>query len=379
MRIGIGLPNAVPGRPPRELAHWARESERLGFHSLGTIDRLVYDILDPLACLAAVAAVTERIQLFTSVLNVGWRNNPVLFAKQLATVDLMSGGRLTAGVGMGGWPDDFTLSRAPDKGRGRLFDEALTEMRRVWDGDVTSIAGPTPLPGAGRPRLLIAGLVPAGYARVARFGDGWVSPLLNRQILNDGIRGVGAEWERAGRTGRPQILTGRYFGCGPDAATDLTSYLAHYYGRAQSAAVRADSLDTDERLRDELSALARAGVDDLVLYPSSSSVDQVHLLAAALERIGVQRDPTFVLGPQTESAHSAPGTLGGGRAPEGDGEAEEPQDGERRRVGAVLDERGGEHHRGAGEAEVGDPAAEGGSAEDHHGDRQDEQREGRHA
>jgi alkanesulfonate monooxygenase SsuD/methylene tetrahydromethanopterin reductase-like flavin-dependent oxidoreductase (luciferase family) len=294
MKIGIGLPNAVPGRAAQEIALWAQESERLGFHSVGTIDRLVYDILDPVVCLGIAAAVTRRVELFSTVLNVGWRNNPILFAKQLATVDLVAQGRLTAGVGIGGWPDDFALSAAPARGHGRLFDEALTLMRQVWDGEVTSIAGPAPLPGAGRPRLLVAGLVPAGYARAARFGDGWVSPLLNRQILADGVRGVTAAWAEAGRPGKPQILTGRYFDCGPDASTALAEYLAHYYGAAESTPVLADSIESDEHLRDELETLADCGVDDLILYPARGSLDQVRLLAEALDRVGAHRDPTFV-------------------------------------------------------------------------------------
>ncbi|MER6512977.1 LLM class flavin-dependent oxidoreductase [Nonomuraea sp. NPDC001636] len=296
MNIGIGLPIAVPGRPAREVKQWAEDGERLGFHSMGSIDRLVYDILDPLVSLGIAAAVTERVQLVTSVLNVGWRGNPILFAKQLATVDLISEGRLTAGLGIGGWPDDFTLSGAPDKGHGKIFDDTLTEMRRVWDGEVTSISGPTPLPGEGRPKLLIGGLIPAGYARAARFGDGWVAPTLSLDLLVKGVEGVTEAWARAERPGRPHILTGRYFCCGPEAVQLTDEYVAHYYGSRESPyyeAVRADSLDSDERLLKELIALSDAGVDDLVLYPVSSSLDQVHLLAEALERVGARRNPTF--------------------------------------------------------------------------------------
>jgi alkanesulfonate monooxygenase SsuD/methylene tetrahydromethanopterin reductase-like flavin-dependent oxidoreductase (luciferase family) len=297
MRIGMGLPNAVPGRSPQEMAQWAQLSEHLGFHSLGSIDRLVYDILDPLVCLGIAAAVTRHVELFTTVLNVGWRNNPILFAKQLATIDLVSQGRLTAGIGLGGWPDDFALSGTRTLRRGQLFDEALSRMRQVWSGEVTSIAGPAALPGPGRPRLLIAGLVKASYARAARFGDGWVAPLLSHQILRDGVRDVTEAWTAAGRADKPHILTGRYFHCGPDARTVLIEYLSHYYGAEDSAPVVADSIDSDERLRHELDVLATMGVDDLILYPAHSSLDQVHLLAEALKRVGVRPQPTFVLGP----------------------------------------------------------------------------------
>ncbi|WP_249375524.1 LLM class flavin-dependent oxidoreductase [Streptomyces sp. I05A-00742] len=297
MRIGIGLPNAVPGRPAQGIAPWARESEDLGFHSLGSIDRLLYDVLDPLVALAAAAAATERVRLVTNVLNVGWRNNAVLLAKQLASLDLLSGGRLTAGLGIGGWPQDFAAGGVPAKGHGRLFDDALLTMRRTWNGEVTGLAGPPPLPGPGRPGLLVGGMVRAGWARAARFAEGWVAPGAGRALLLDGIRGVTEEWAAAGRSGRPRILTSRYFCCGPDAANALSDHVAHYYGSKDSeyyATFRADCLDSDERLHAELTALALAGVDDVLLLPCSATLDQVGLLAEALERVGARRDPDFV-------------------------------------------------------------------------------------
>ena len=86
VRIGIGLPAAVPGSDMTRLGEWAAESERAGFAAVGVIDRLVYDNLEPLTALAAAAARTEQVELFTTVLNIGWRNNPVLLAKHMASV-----------------------------------------------------------------------------------------------------------------------------------------------------------------------------------------------------------------------------------------------------------------------------------------------------
>src|SRR5687768_18401243 len=106
MRIGIGLPAAIPGAPASAIGAWAMAAEASGFRSVGVIDRLVYDNLDPLIALAAAAARTERIELLTTVLNVPWRRNAVVLAKQLASVDAIAGGRLTAGLALGGWPED---------------------------------------------------------------------------------------------------------------------------------------------------------------------------------------------------------------------------------------------------------------------------------
>jgi alkanesulfonate monooxygenase SsuD/methylene tetrahydromethanopterin reductase-like flavin-dependent oxidoreductase (luciferase family) len=136
MRIGIGLPAAVPGTPATALGEWAAESERLGFRSLGVLDRLVYDNLDPLVALAAAAARTEHAELITTVLTVPYRRNAVALAKQLASVDQLSGGRLTAGLGLGGWPEDYAASQAPLAGRGATFDDMLATMRRAWAGEI---------------------------------------------------------------------------------------------------------------------------------------------------------------------------------------------------------------------------------------------------
>src|ERR671919_411782 len=100
MKIGVGLPAAVPAADMTLIGRWAEEAERVEFESVGVIDRLVYDNLDPLTALAAAAARTSRIELASTVVNVCWRGNALLLAKQLASVDRLSGGRLTAGLGM---------------------------------------------------------------------------------------------------------------------------------------------------------------------------------------------------------------------------------------------------------------------------------------
>ena len=129
------------GRGCHPIGPWAAESERLGFDSLAVIDRLVYDNLEPLVALAAAAARTERVELLTTVLNVGYRRNPVLLAKQIASVDRLSGGRLTVGLALGGWPEDYAASDAPLSGRGATFDATLDTMRRVWAGDLCGRLG----------------------------------------------------------------------------------------------------------------------------------------------------------------------------------------------------------------------------------------------
>ncbi len=282
MKIGIGLPAAVPDVDATTIGDWAAEAERAGFASVGVIDRLVYDNLEPLTALAAAAARTEHVELFTTVLNVGWRANPVLLAKQMASIDLLSGGRLTAGLGLGGWPDDFAASEVPTSGGGARLRSTLATMRQVWAGEMTAKGGPMRRMPEGRPALLFGGLVTAAYNRAATQGQGWVAPLLGLQLLQDGADVVRHAWADAGRAGEPRIVTGRYFCLGNGADGVADDYIRHYYGDEFFPVARADTQTSPQQLLEEADRLTKAGVTDLVLYPSSADLDQVRLLAEAV-------------------------------------------------------------------------------------------------
>ncbi|WP_165547021.1 LLM class flavin-dependent oxidoreductase [Kribbella sindirgiensis] len=282
MRIGIGLPAAVPGVDPRSVGEWAAEAERNGFAAVGVIDRLVYDNLEPLTALAAAAARTSTVELMTTVLNVGWRNNAVLLAKQLASVDLLSGGRLTAGLGLGGWQDDFAASGAAGEGLGALWDATLDTWRRAWSGELIGAGGPMNQLPADRPTLLFGGLANAAHRRAARVGQGWVAPLFGTHTLAQGADAVRRAWQQAGREGQPRIATGRYFALGPDADAVADEYIRHYYGDAYFDHARADTLTTPDQLTTHLSGLRAAGATDVILYPAAANLVQVELLADAL-------------------------------------------------------------------------------------------------
>jgi alkanesulfonate monooxygenase SsuD/methylene tetrahydromethanopterin reductase-like flavin-dependent oxidoreductase (luciferase family) len=282
MRIGIGLPAAVPDADPRTIREWASHAERAGFASLGVIDRLVYNNFEPLITLGAAAACTERVELITTVLNVGWRANAALLAKQMATVDLLSGGRLVAGIGLGGWPQDFDASDVPQSGKGRRLERTLEIMQRVWRGELEGAGGPTRRLPDGRPTLLFGGLVPAAFRRAATRGEGWVAPLLGFELLETGAAAVRQIWSEQHRDGQPRIVTGRYFSLGREAGTVADEYLRHYYGDAYYQAARADTLTSREELARELDRLEGVGVSEIVLYPCSAELGQLHLLAEAL-------------------------------------------------------------------------------------------------
>ncbi len=112
MEVGIGLPNTIPGTAGATITAWAQAADNGPFASLSVFDRVVYDSLDPLATLAAVATVTERVRLATTVI-IGPLRNSALLAKEAATIDVLSGGRLTLGLALGARQDDYRVAGVP--------------------------------------------------------------------------------------------------------------------------------------------------------------------------------------------------------------------------------------------------------------------------
>ena len=176
MKIGIGLPSTIPDIRSDLILEWARKADAGPFSSLGVIDRLVYPSHEPLMSLAAVASITQRVRLVTSFIQAPMRNAGIL-AKQAATLDALSGGRLTLGLGVGQREDDFRAAPANLKGRGKRFEEQLAPMKKVWSGealgDGVGQVGPTPGQRGG-PELLIGGTVPAAIRRIGQWADGYL-------------------------------------------------------------------------------------------------------------------------------------------------------------------------------------------------------------
>ena len=203
MKVGIGLPNAVRGVNRAGIVEWAQRAERAGFASLGTLDRLVYANYESLIALAAAAAVTERIELVTDILIAPLRSNTALLAKQAATIDSLSAGRLTLGLAPGGRKDDYEASGVDFTQRGRIFDQQLEEMTAVWRGERG--IGPAPRQD-GRPGLLIGGRTDIAYQRAAKYADGWTIGGGTPTMISQALGKLTEAWTAAGRVGRPRTM-----------------------------------------------------------------------------------------------------------------------------------------------------------------------------
>ena len=283
MQIGIGHPGTIPGVKGQLILEWARKADAGPFSSLGSLDRLVYPNYDALITLTAAAAVTQRIRLMTTVL-LATLHNGGLLAKQAASLDALSGGRLTLGLGVGAREDDFRAAPASFHDRGKRFEAMLDTMKRVWSGqplaeDVGPI-GPPPARSGG-PEVLIGGYSPAAIKRVSRWGDGYIAGGAPPPMARQGYELAEQVWKTAGRTGKPRFVAGMYWGLGPDAAERIGAYIRNYYTFMGPMAEQMISFipSTPEAVKGAIQAFADVGVDELICWPCVPNLDQVDRLA----------------------------------------------------------------------------------------------------
>ncbi len=283
MDLGVGLPSTIPSATGSDVLSWAGAADEAGFSSLGTLDRVVFGNHETIPTLAAAAAVTSRIRLTTAILIAPFRGNGTLLAKQLATIDSFSGGRLTVGIAVGGRPDDFSATGSDFDGRGAVFDAQLAEFREVWGGASRGTAGaigPGPVQPGGPP-LLIGGMGAAAIRRTVTYGAGWIAGGGGPSMFAQATERVRQAWADAGRDGAPRLAALGYYALGPDADALASDYLRDYYAFAGPYAdqVAASALTTETAVRTAISEFTEAGCDELILFPCAASTDQLHRLA----------------------------------------------------------------------------------------------------
>jgi probable F420-dependent oxidoreductase len=222
MKLGICLPHY--GRPIEvgRMLEVARRAEDRGLDSVWVTDHVIVpeqanviyreDMLDPLAVLPWLAGVTHRVALGTSVVILPYRS-PIPVAKLLASVDVLSGGRLIVGAAIGWLEGEFDALGVPFKERASRSDEALELLRTLWTQEHPKIQtkrhrvqdvvmSPMPLQKP-RPPLYIGGSSEGAFRRVARLGDGWHASSTNHDAFRQGADTVRRLWKEAGREGSP--------------------------------------------------------------------------------------------------------------------------------------------------------------------------------
>lgn len=286
MKVGIGLPSTFLNIPGSLIRDWARMAEEGPFSSLAVLDRLVYRDLEALMTLAVAAGVTERIRIMTAVLLAPLRNTGVL-AKQVASLDALSGGRLTLGVGIGGREDDYRAASTSFHSRGKRLGQQLEQLTHLWSGqpldEQTGPIGPVTVQPGG-PEVLIGGFAPAAIGRLKYWGNGFISGGGDLQQINWCFRMAEQAWQQGEKPGKPRLVADAYFGLGPNGAERSTEYILDYHAPLGPMAHQMARfvLSSPEAIRGCLHAFEDLGTDELVLMPCIPELDQVQRLIDCL-------------------------------------------------------------------------------------------------
>jgi probable F420-dependent oxidoreductase len=268
-------PDAESARQTAELA------ERLGYDSIWTGDHLAFPMpmYDPLLQMAQIAAFSDRLQLGTAVFLLPLRD-PVVVAKQVATLDHLTGGRLVFGVGVGGeFPREYEAVRVPIEERGARLTEGIQVLKKLWTGAPVENDGrfypfpelhmrPAPVQPGGPP-IWCGGRSPGAIRRMGRLADGWVSYVVTPDMYRDGLAAIAQAAEEAGRS--PRFGTGHllftWIDDSRERALDIaTEHLsARYAMDFRRAADRYAAVGRPEDVAERIHAFREAGLRHLIL------------------------------------------------------------------------------------------------------------------
>ena len=273
------LPTMLPhGR--RELLAWCRKIDEGPWSSLAVPERVTYTSHSLTVQLGAAAALTERVRLWTTIVILP-AHNEVQVAKDLASVDQLSRGRLTVGVGVGGREQDYRAIGGDFSRRWQRMDDQVARMRRIWAQEPpfegSDPVGPPPVQPGGPP--FVAGVMgPMALARAARWAVGVDDPSAIIAVDVPALAGqrqkVVDAWKEAGRDEAPHFSSSLWYALGPDAQDRLASYIYDYmkifdatFARqlASSAAVH-----TPAALREAMAEAREAGCDEFFLVPTTA-------------------------------------------------------------------------------------------------------------
>jgi alkanesulfonate monooxygenase SsuD/methylene tetrahydromethanopterin reductase-like flavin-dependent oxidoreductase (luciferase family) len=292
MDVGVCLPYMERDLSRERILSWCRALDEGPFSSLSCGERVTGYTVEMRTTLAAAAAVTERVRIVPS-LYVLPMHSAVQAAKEIATLDLLSDGRVTVTVGVGGRQGDYQALGASMAGRHARMDQQITEMRRVWKGEAPAEGldevGPRPVQPGGPP--IHAGVMgPKATRRAAEWADGvyvWSGNGVKSEIAHF-LEMVDAAWEDAGRETPPRRVAGFWYSLAPNSQERLTSYVYDYIKVLGEPAARAMSKmvnrSTPDAVRESLDAMESLGCDECFLVPATSELAEVDRAAELLAK-----------------------------------------------------------------------------------------------
>lgn len=279
-----------PNLDAATLKSWARVVDDGPFSSLCWGERIAFDNPDSLTLLGAMSAWTDRVRLVTTVI-VPQLHDPVMLAKALATADMLSDGRLTVGIGVGGRHEDYNAVGADVSSQTmRGMAERVAIMKRVWAGEKVTESvlpvGPTPVQ-AGGPQLMVGTIGPKTVRSAAQWADGMAGTTLDLDVAkqNELFDVARTAWGEAGKP-KPQLATSFWFaiGDGDGPRAQIHHHLRRYMNWIPAEFVDAMAPTTGwagagEELLDVLRSFEAIGADEVRLIPTSSDIDQLHRVA----------------------------------------------------------------------------------------------------
>jgi len=286
MDVGLAFPQMTPDLDRDRVRAWCRAVDDGPFSSISAGERVGFDNLDGFTLCTAAAALTDRVRIGFNVVVAPW-HAPAMLAKELASIDVLSGGRVDVAVGVGGREQDYVALGSPFAGRFGRLDDAVAELKRLWAGGEIvdgATVGPAPVQPGGPP-VLCSGTGPKSLARAARWADGLTGFTLAADVAEADATFRLAEqaWAGAGRTSAPRLVTGSFAALGPGAEETLGTFARRYldvFGTKVAAWLTDQMpLHSDEALHRFLIDLAATGCDEVVLVPADSDPDQVRRFA----------------------------------------------------------------------------------------------------
>jgi alkanesulfonate monooxygenase SsuD/methylene tetrahydromethanopterin reductase-like flavin-dependent oxidoreductase (luciferase family) len=291
MDISMTLPTMLPhGR--KEVLSWCREVDEGPWTSLAVPERVTFTSHALTVQLAAAAALTERVRLWTTLVVLP-AHNAVQVAKDMASIDQLSDGRLTLGVGVGGRQQDYQAIGGDYTNRWQRMDDQVATMRRIWAQEPpfagSDPVGPPPVQAGGPP--LVAGVLgPKALARAAEWAAGVDDPSSITDVVGDVLAAqrqrVVDAWQRAGRHEAPHFSTSLWYALGPGAKERLEGYVFEYMKIFDPSFARTlaggAAVHTPEALRRAIDVARDVGCDEFFLVPTTADPAELDRTREAL-------------------------------------------------------------------------------------------------
>ena len=290
MKIGVCLPYMKRELRRQHFLDWCRFIDQGPFHSLSCGERVTGYTLEMRNILAFAAAVTERVRIIPS-LYVLPMHSAVQSAKEIATLDILSNGRVTLCVGVGGREQDYRALGASFKRRFQRMDDQVAEMKALWRGETLESleeVGPLPIQEGGPP-ILAGSMGPKSIRRVAEWADGLYGFAMdgNPSLIRYFFDAAEQAWQDAGRDTRPYRMSGFWYCLAEGAEAQLRAYVYDYLEvlSKEEAGKIADGMVMHDpgAIREGISAIEELGCDEIQLVPATADMAELEKLATILE------------------------------------------------------------------------------------------------